>query len=624
MFWRWFITLCLGGLLSVETSGQNIPDGRDSARVDALNKLADQLLVSNPKKAEVFTLEALELSRSLAYRKGEIIALNRLGENQFRQSNYAMAVEYTTQSLQRAEAINDSSGMGMAYRVLGNIHTFGFKQFDKALEYQLKAFAIYDKLNDVRNIASFCGNITWIYANTGQHLEEGHRLADRGIRLADSLMDTQMLSYNYNSKGLLYQRQSKYDSALYFLDKSIETGRHHDDLAVIAYNKSLKGDIYVALGETRMALQQYNEALKESRSINLREVMKNTYAGLSTVHERLGNTNEALYYYKTYTALKDSLVNWETTQKALITQLSFDQQKREAKILELELLNQQNQREQLLYSVTFGIGFVLLITVTGLVLRNNRQRKESNTLLQKKNEEIAHQNVQLKQANELKDKFFSIIGHDLRSPLVSLKSLLAMLVRNEISEEEFRAFTPKLNHLVVGTNETLENLFQWSHAQLNGWTFQPVHVSYRSLAEKTIPLFAETARSKQIAIENELKDDTTVLVDRNHAELILRNLIHNAIKFTPEGGKIWLRSFPKGDFQVLQVTDTGLGMHKEHLATLFTRTAPQTSRGTLGERGTGLGLMLCHEMIQYNHGRIEVESSPGKGTTFSILLPRSI
>lgn len=576
-----------------------------------------------PQQSKKYAETALTLSQELGYKLGEILALNYLGENEFRQSNYAQAVEYTTQSLKLAEHERDSTGIALAYRVLGNIYTFGFKQYDVALQYQLSALKIYEKKNYKRSMAAFCGNITWIYAITNQNLSEAHRLVNLGVHLADSLGDLRLLSYNYNSKGLIYLQEEKFDSALFYLDESIRMGEKVIDRAVIAYDRSLKGNVYLRMGDAKKAIAMFEFALAESKKINQRETLKDAYAGLAKGYEKLGNYQLAYKNHLLYIQLKDSLVNWETTQKALIIKMKFAEEKREAKITELELVNQLAQKEKVFNFVLFGAIFLSLVTVIFLVMKNNRHRTETNLLLQRKNTEIEEQNLKLKQANDTKDKFFSIIGHDMRSPLVSLKGLLNMVIRNEISESEFKTFALKLHHLVIGTNETLENLLQWSHSQMDGWSYTPTDLALKPLVLKCSSLFNEAAKAKEIELIVTVDEKEMVYAEANLIELVIRNLIHNAIKFTADGGRIQITSSKSGEFVEVRVTDTGLGMSAEDTINIFQKHPTHTTRGTQGERGTGLGLLLCKEMIENNGGKISVTSELGKGSTFHFFLKTS-
>lgn len=599
---------------------QLVQSKTDSFKVDLLNRLADRYLTNQPQKSRQYAEEALNISETIDYKPGKAIALNRLGEYEFRQSNYAKAVEFATASLRLAEQINDPSIMAMAYRVLGNINTFGFKRFDQALQYQLKAFDIYKKLNDKRNIASFCGNVTWIYGTTGQNLEEGHRLADLGIHLSDSLKDYQLLSYNYNSKGLLYLQQNELDSALSYFILSNITAEKSSDNAVISYNKSIIGEIYLLQEKYNSAIDYFNQALQESGELNLREVSKNSLNGLAKSFAALKDYQRAYQYHLQHDELSNALLNAEITQKALLTEFEFEEEKRKTRIAELELANKQARKERIIYTILFGVILLAMGIITLQVVKNNRERLKANNLLMEKNKEIALQNEQLMQTNAIKDKLFSIISHDIRTPLASLKGLLTLLLHDNITEREFRELSPKLNNLVVNTSETVENLFQWSQAQLNGWTRQPKSVNLFDLAQRCIALFTEPAKVKGIQLANKISKEKTIFADENQIELIIRNLINNAIKFTNSGGQVIIDAQEMDNTISILVTDTGMGMNEDQIKNLFSKEKIQTTQGTFGEKGTGLGLQLCKEMAENNGGTIIVSSTPGKGSLFTVSL----
>jgi len=607
---------------SLENRLQNLP--LDSSRVFLLCDLSGKYLTNQPPLSRQYAEEALSLSQNLNFKAGEMLALNRLGEYEFRQSNYARAVEFLTRSLTLAEELPDSSAMASVYRVLGNTNTFGFKQYDKALKYQLLALSIYEKKKDMRNIASLCGNVSWIYAITNQNLEEADRLARRGVRIADSLENDQLRSYNYNSLGLIFMQEGLYDSALFYLDESNDIARKITDRGVISYNNSIKGNIYLRQHDFKKALEVFSMAEKESHELNSREVLKDSYSGLSKTHEALGNFPRAYQYLTKFTKLKDSLLNWETTQKTLMLEHELNEQKRAVKISELEQAALRASREKEIYTAMLSVLISSLLIIIILIVRNNRQRRKANEILTEKNAEIADHNVKLKEANEIKDKLFFIIGHDLRGPLSSLKSLLGLVGRNEVSNEEFKLLAPQLNQNVVGISETLENLLQWSGSQMHGWQHEPVNFHLYPVIEKVINLFAEFALRKKITVISEVDRDLRVHADQNQIELVFRNLIHNAIKFTSDGGEIKISVIHHSDLVRIDITDTGIGIGEAQLAGLFDEPGIKNTRGTKGERGTGLGLTLCKEMIFTNGGQISVTSQEGKGTTFHVALKAAV
>jgi len=195
-----------------------------------------------------------------------------------------------------------------------------------------------------------------------------------------------------------------------------------------------------------------------------------------------------------------------------------------------------------------------------------------------------------------------------------------MVARQEVSDQEFKMLAPQLNQHVVGVSETIENLLQWSGSQLHGWQQQQTDFQLRASVEKAIKLFSESALRKQISLTNEVAEDLHVHADQNQIELVFRNLIHNAIKFTPEGGQIIASASLSGEFIQVDIRDTGVGISESQLASLFDEPTIRNTRGTKGERGTGLGMSLCYEMIRANGGKIRVSSVEGKGTTVHLFL----
>jgi signal transduction histidine kinase len=532
----------------------------DSSRIGLLNELSFAYLTNNPRKSLDFANEALTLSRKINFINGEIVALNRLGENAYRRSNHANAISLTTQSLRLAEQQKDSVNIAYAYRLLGLTNTLGLKQYDLALQYQLKALEIFKKKFNPQRLASLYGNISWIYANAKINPIEGISMAYRGLHLADSLGDKQLVSYNMNSLGLLYLKQNKLDSALWYIEKSIKNGEDAGDNAVIVYNRIIKGNIFYEQKYFKRAIEEYEKANNEAKTLSMIGMVGDATAGLAKSYAAIGVFDKAYQNQLTSTRLIDSLQNWETTQKVLLIRLQFEQEKQQEKITQLEDENARSKKERFFFLGGGIIAIASLISVVVLVVINNRQRWQANVLLVEKNEEIASQNKQLKEANSIKNKLFSIVSHDLRSPLNSLKGMLAMVVRKEITVEEFNQFAPKLHQHVLGVGETLDKLLLWSRSQMEGWTNNRVAINLSEIIDKTFLLFNELANEKNISLSHEVDRLHTVLVDQNQIELILRNLVHNAIKFTTNNGSIKITSNQTSDYIDLLVADTGIGM----------------------------------------------------------------
>jgi signal transduction histidine kinase len=204
----------------------------------------------------------------------------------------------------------------------------------------------------------------------------------------------------------------------------------------------------------------------------------------------------------------------------------------------------------------------------------------------------------LTQTNAIKDKLFAIIGHDLRSPINSLKGLMELLENQNISPEEFMRISHKLKNGVEYVHFTLNNLLVWANNQLQGQQSNPKNIDLYKLATENINLLGEIAQAKTIALHNNFSQNLQVWADTDQINLVLRNLISNAIKFTQEGGTVSLTSERTADYWEMAVSDTGIGMSKEDLDKLFNKVTHFSTYGTRGEKGTGLGLLLCQEMIE--------------------------
>ncbi|UII32485.1 hybrid sensor histidine kinase/response regulator [Fulvivirga ulvae] len=240
--------------------------------------------------------------------------------------------------------------------------------------------------------------------------------------------------------------------------------------------------------------------------------------------------------------------------------------------------------------------------------------------------EIHEQKKELEELNATKDKFFSIVAHDLRSPVSALAGFSQMLANNgnRLSPEKITAYSKELNKSAKNTLSLIENLLTWASTQMNKLDHNPDLIDAADMINQTLSQLNTVASSKKIALEKELAPDLKIFADKDHLTLVLRNLISNALKFTNEGGKVTVstKSVDKSKVEI-SVADTGIGMGIEKLTNLFSVGSAQSTSGTAGEKGTGLGLILCKEFIEKNGGKIEVASLKGMGTTFTITLSQN-
>jgi signal transduction histidine kinase len=238
-------------------------------------------------------------------------------------------------------------------------------------------------------------------------------------------------------------------------------------------------------------------------------------------------------------------------------------------------------------------------------------------------EEIKLKNELLQIVNSEKDKFFSILAHDLRGPLSAFVSA-TQIIAEEIQTmgfEEIKKITLSMKTSATNIYSLLENLLEWSQLRRGVMDFIPEKINLKKKIEECIAVLSESARKKGIEILISIPEVIDVLADSHMFDTVIRNLISNAIKFTPVGGKVTLTAGYIEDHTIeIKISDSGIGMTPELKDKLFLLNEKTSRKGTEGEPSTGLGLLLCKEFIEKHNGRIRVESEVGKGSTFSFTI----
>ncbi|MFD2144406.1 histidine kinase N-terminal 7TM domain-containing protein [Mucilaginibacter antarcticus] len=229
----------------------------------------------------------------------------------------------------------------------------------------------------------------------------------------------------------------------------------------------------------------------------------------------------------------------------------------------------------------------------------------------------------LKELNQLKDRLFSIISHDLRSPLLSLMDILKMASDGMVSEHEFKSYLPTLSENIGYTSGLVENLLQWSKSQLEGTVINAIQFDIKDNAVYVLNSFGQAAADKGISLQSNIQLATIVYADMDMIQAVLRNLVSNAIKFCTAGDKIAISADIKSNIATILVADTGVGIGAENIERLFGNNN-FTTRGTINEQGTGLGLLLCKDFVEKNGGTIGVESKIGEGSRFYFTLPINV
>ncbi len=525
--------------------------------------------------------DALSIFDSLDYQTGKSTALNTIGSIYITQENYELAIKYLKSALDMNANNRKLKNLGGDYNNLGEAYRLN-GQLDSALIYFNNSLEIFKELDYQRGIAYAMGNIGLVQAEIGQH-----KIARANI-----------------------------DSASVILDNL-------DNVYPIVIYKLYIADIYFKNKKIDRALLFAHESLNTSQKEQLKIQVRDASLKLSELYEAKGDFQKAYSYQSQYIAYRDSINNEETIREMADLRTEYEVGQKQA---ELDLANTEKAAQRKL-SIIIGAGLLIFLILIGVIAviqyRNNLVKKANNQLLRAQKQELEQQKVQLESLNDTKDRFFSIISHDLRGPVnafFGVSKLIKMYVAkgkvNDLSEiaDDLETSVRKLSGL-------LDGLLEWAVQQQGQFPNIPEKVNFNEMANDLMEVFENMAMSKSITLKTELPENTTLFVDRNSTMTIFRNLINNALKFTEEGGSVTIRGEFQKESASLQVVDSGVGIPKDKLDKLFSLQARKSTWGTAGEKGLGLGLQLAFEFAEMNNGSIRVESEEGVGTTFFVELP---
>jgi signal transduction histidine kinase len=349
-------------------------------------------------------------------------------------------------------------------------------------------------------------------------------------------------------------------------------------------------------------------------AINYIHPKKNQYAYMMKGFEKDWNYTDASRRYVTYT-------NLDPGEYTFRVKASNNDDVWNEKGTSLKIIILPPWWKSLWFEISMVSAIIFIIII--IFRLRVRQLKRQKILLEKS---VALKTTELNELNASKDKFFSIIAHDLKNPFNTIIGFSEMMKESiKLNDSAtFYEYTEMINTSAVQTLRLLENLLEWANSQRGKISFIPVPVILSELINDEFTMIDDMATGKNIELKSYISETLTIVADKNMLRAILRNLITNAVKFTHKNGQVQVNARTYENQVEISVSDSGIGMSAETMAKLFRIDANISTRGTENEKGTGLGLFLCKEFVEKHDGRIWVESEEGKGSTFKILLPLDI
>jgi signal transduction histidine kinase/uncharacterized protein HemY len=630
----------------------------DSTRITTLIDASQEYQYTNLQKSFDYAEEAIKIAEDKDLPWGKAWTYKNIGNFYAIRGDFATAIKYFDLALNLNYELKDSTRIAACYINLGNNYS-SLGKYDEAYFYHTQSYRVANATGNQLQRAISLHNIASTFKELGQY-ERSFEYFKLSMKISEDIKDLEGAPYNYNEIGSLYIHRNQYDSAqaalklslkltrerklkindlepsilmnlakTYLLQNEHKTALSYYDSASTLYlktdNKFGAAAVNLGRGLVYMKEKKYEEAQKlieqsvgVAHQINAWKLEIECYENLSTLYEHKGDYQKSLNYFKQHKQLEDSLFSEGMQTKLLKDQILFETESKESQIRALtrmeELGKSEIKKKELIQNI-----LVVAMALTGILLftvyRSGQRRIRINKLLLEHQEDIKKRSVELEQLNQVKDKFFSIISHDLRSPMNALSGILNLMDKGKVTPEEFSRLSKELRAQFDHTKTLINNLLDWALLQMDKLKIQKEKIDLQALADTNATLVS-SLNVKEVKILNQIDNTTFAMGDTNMINLVLRNLIMNAIKFSESGSTVEIMAKTEGENYVVSVKDHGVGISPEVQKMLFEKTSGYSTRGTANEKGTGLGLILCKEFVERNGGKIWLESEEGKGSTF--------
>lgn len=583
---------------------------------------------------------------------GTMIALFHDGKLRFEDKDVADIVEITQGKPFSDNILPDVYGWAGTMYGDGRMH--------EAITYFMESASLYGKQSKY-NAQALCFFQIALIQHKAENLVEAQDFYNKALTTSDSLDHRTMINC-WNGLALIKREAGEYDAAEKDFRSAYEIAvREHDDAwvaillgnigsihykegnydsALIYYQKNLGlvkrtkefenqietytnlGKIYIAKNNVKYAFAYLDSAIDfiASKKIHFNDFfnpMDEINRQYAMAYSQQGDYKKAFEFFAKYHDLSEQKQDRLNSRSLRQLQLSYSYQQKQNELELLQKVNQANvatirQQQYLEYASVLVI--VLLSVLAFVTFKTARQRK-------KLNKDLARTNTELERLNNMKNKLFSVISHDLRTPLGNLAAILNLYQSGDLNAKDVASVAARLSQQVTASGYVLENLLEWAKSELRDVKNNPENVLLIEKIRKVLHQFEGDLKVKEITISNEVPGDIVVWADRAQLQIIVRNLLTNAIKFTRPGGTIRISGKQYSNTVQLTITDNGVGMNEEQVRKLFQHDQMGTTLGTNQEKGSGIGLLITKELVTNNGGSIEVESQKEKGTTFTIVLP---
>ncbi len=612
----------------------------DTLRIKAYLKIIKFFNSSEPIKALPYDISLTTLAKKVNIEKFLAASYNQLGITYYLLGNTNQSAEMFLKVLKVNEKNNDSLGISRSFNNIGLAY-HDEKAYTKSLEYFKQSLEIKLRIKDYPTLWTTYINIGLSYSALNEYnkalnnyylgLDAWRLLKEEKNESYASIMSE--IGTLYEETDSLKSAEQSLNEAVIYFEKSKSSFRVANTLLHLAI-------IYRKKGNNTIAQDYLNKSIKLINESGAFSILPDYFLELSKIEESKGNIKKAFVYYKKQQVLKDSLDREKNLKEMNQMQEMYKIEKQEAETValkkEIELAGEKLVRTKLitfgiiiLFILVFVFSIYLLININRWKIANNKLKNQQkiivddNEVLEQQKKELQILANDLKNLNADKDRFISILGHDLKSPFNNLLGLSEVLTEDihKLNIGEIDSIANDINKSARIAFRLLEDILMWAKTKQGKMPFNPQRLSFAYICKNTSEILNPNAAAKNITIHFIEPEQINVIADFDMLKTVMRNLVSNAIKFTNNGGVINISAVKNSGDVTVSVSDNGIGIEPENLTKLFDISQVLTTKGTSGETGTGLGLLLCKEFVEKHGGKIWVESEIEKGSDFKFTLP---
>lgn len=588
--------------------------------IDSLNKLASQYLYRQLDTCFSYLSAARDAARQRGYKKGEAQAYRTLGAYYAYRDNRYLSFRFYQDALKTYEALGDSAGICLLNMDIGIYYQFEGKH-SEALSYISKAIDICRRRHQDSLYIPVLAKYYFIYRSDSLHAYDAIDALFTAGRLADKYGDVSMILFT----GML--------EADKLVDKG-DTSKAIDQLSAMIAESFHRGYAYHAIyGLSQMAeyksLQHQADSLYYQRDMvsiamitGYRELVLPDALDLYAYYAKYGPADSATHYSSVIAEIMEKQEKSKTQGE--LDYVDYYMQEKQLRELQLQhdyqqqLLDRKTTGSRDRYIIIITLMILLLLTVLLLadVNRSYRRSGKNAARLGEKNREISEKNVLLRTHDDFKNKLISLIAHDFRAPLIHITDITSLLKDELLTFDEAAKLFKRLEGNSQHTLHVFDNILRWIGSQLSGFVYTPVPCRSAAMIREALQALKEGCEEKSLRINMQLPEEVLLLADREMLQFVHRNLLHNALKFSPASGTIYIYATVQNETLTVSFKDEGKGIQPEVLAHLF-----EYHDTPKGNNGAGLALIICKDFMDKMNGTVQAVNNPDKGCTFSYTLP---